>query len=214
MWPHSGSHSAQASVCSLRISNRAVNRRDDQRNTIELPKGISKGTSHLTVEMSLKKVTTCLWFDGQAEEAANLYTSVFANSKITFVQRYSDAGKETHGREPGTVMAVGFELNGHPFVGLNGGPQFRFSEAISFQIDCVDQAEVDHFWDKLGEGGDDAKSRCGWLADRFGVSWQVIPTVLKDMLAATDRARADRATKAMMGMKKLDIAVLQQAFDG
>ena len=115
------------------------------------------------------KITTCLWFDGQAEEAAEYYTSIFPNSKITQKSHYMEAGREYHGREPESVMTVTFELDGHPFVGLNGGPHFKFSPATSFQVDCKDQTEVDHFWSKLGEGGDESQQQCGWLMDKFGV---------------------------------------------
>ncbi|KAK1751416.1 Glyoxalase/Bleomycin resistance protein/Dihydroxybiphenyl dioxygenase [Echria macrotheca] len=160
------------------------------------------------------KLTTCLWFDGKAEEAANFYVSVFKNSKITHVQRYSDAGKEQHGHEPGTVLVVEFVLNGHRFVALNGGPNFKFTPATSFMIDCATQEEVDYYWDKLREAGDESAQQCGWLADKYGVSWQVVPTVLKDMLGNSEKEKADRAMVAMMGMKKLDIAALQKAFDG
>ncbi|RYP70680.1 hypothetical protein DL771_005284 [Monosporascus sp. 5C6A] len=166
--------------------------------------------------MSFDKLTltTCLWFDGQAEEAANFYVSVFKNSKITHIQRYSDAGKELHGHEPGTVLIVEFELNGHRFVGLNGGPNFKFSPATSFMVDCDTQEEVDYYWDKLREGGDVAAQQCGWLADKYGVSWQIVPRVLKRMMSSPDKEKADRATMAMMQMHKLDIAGLQKAFDG
>ncbi len=160
------------------------------------------------------KLTTCLWFDGQAEEAAEFYTSIFANSSITHVQRYTDAGKETHGHEAGTVMVVQFDLDGHRFVGLNGGPQYVFSPAVSFQIDCADQDEVDYYWGKLGEGGDPGKQQCGWVTDKFGISWQVVPTKLKELLANEDKAGAGRATEAMMQMKKLDVEGLETAFRG
>jgi len=164
--------------------------------------------------LSPLKLTTCLWFDGQAEEAANYYVSIFPNSKITHIQRYTEAGREHHGREPGSVLVVEFELDGHHFVGLNGGPHFTFSEAVSFQIDCADQAEVDYYWDKLGAGGNPAKQQCGWLGDKFGLSWQVVPKALKEMLARGDGAAAGRVTEAMMKMKKMDIAELEKAFKG
>lgn len=164
--------------------------------------------------MSLNKITPCLWFDGQAEEAASHYISIFQkNSKITNIQRYTEAGKEHHGQEAGSIMVVAFELHGHPFVGLNGGPLFKFNEAISFQIDCASQEEVDHYWEKLGEGGDETKRQCGWLADKFGVAWQVVPTVLKEMMDSPDEEKVKRVTVAMMAMKKLDIAALQKAFE-
>ncbi|KAI8674112.1 3-dmu-9-3-mt domain-containing protein [Fusarium falciforme] len=166
--------------------------------------------------MSIGKISTCLWFENQAEEAANYYVSIFApDSKITTIQRYSEAGKEQHGREPGSVMVVEFDLRGHHFVALNGGPApWKFSEAISLMVDCKDQAEVDHFWEKLGEGADHSRQQCGWLGDKFGIAWQVVPTVLKEMLSSGDKAAADRATVAMMKMKKLDIAELEKAFKG
>ncbi|EEU45608.1 uncharacterized protein NECHADRAFT_80681 [Fusarium vanettenii 77-13-4] len=166
--------------------------------------------------MSIGKISTCLWFENQAEEAANYYVSIFApDSKITTTQSYSDAGKEQHRREPGSVMVVEFDLRGHHFVALNGGPApWKFSEAISLMVDCKDQAEVDHFWEKLGEGADHSRQQCGWLGDKFGIAWQVVPTVLKEMLSSGDKAAADRATAAMMKMKKLDIAELEKAFKG
>lgn len=174
--------------------------------------------SHFTskLNMSIGEITTCLWFDNQAEEAANLYVSIFApNSRILKMQRYTAAGQEIHGREPGSVMVVEFELKGARFVALNGGPaEWKFSEAISFQIDCKDQDEVDYFWEKLGEGADASKQQCGWLADKFGVAWQVIPTALKRMMDSEDKAAAERATVVMMQMKKLDIERLEKAYKG
>jgi len=160
------------------------------------------------------QITPCLWFDGQAEEAANFYTSFFKDGKITHIQRYGEAGKEVHGKETGTAMVVAFELNGQSFTALNGGPQFKFSEAISFQIVCDDQAEVDAYWEKLTDGGDPARQRCGWVADKFGVCWQVVPKALKDMIADSDPEKSQRTYKAMMGMTKLDIAALKRAYDG
>ncbi|KAF4979496.1 hypothetical protein FZEAL_4316 [Fusarium zealandicum] len=166
--------------------------------------------------MSQGKITTCLWFDNQAEEAANHYVSIFApNSKISNVQRYTSAGQGQHGREPGSVMIVEFELRGNHYVGLNGGPaKWKFSEAISLMVDCKDQDEVDHFWEKLGEGADHSHQQCGWLSDKFGVAWQVVPTRLKELLGSEDRDGADRAMGAMMKMKKLDIEGLEKAFKG
>ena len=164
--------------------------------------------------MPISKFTTCLWFNGQAEEAAEFYTSVFKDSKILHRQYYSDAGKEIHGHEAGSLLVVEFEMNGQRFVGLNGGPEFKFSEAVSFMVDCDDQEEVDYYWGKLSEGGDPSRQACGWLADRFGVAWQVTPKELKKMLSDPDKAKADRATEAMMKMKKMDIAELRKAFEG
>jgi predicted 3-demethylubiquinone-9 3-methyltransferase (glyoxalase superfamily) len=152
--------------------------------------------------------TTCLWFDGQAEEAANHYLSIFPNSRIGHVTRYGEAGPGPAGQ----VMVVEFELNGQPFIGLNGGPEFTFSEAISFQVPCQDQAEVDHYWEKLGEGGQ--WGPCGWLKDKFGLSWQVVPTVLPSLIGDPDPEKAARATRAMMGMGKLDIDALRKAHAG
>lgn len=159
------------------------------------------------------KITTCLWFDGQAEAAAEYYTSIFPNSKIMQKSHFLEAGKDYHDREPESVMTVTFELDGHPFVGLNGGPQFKFSPATSFQIDCKDQAEVDFFWAKLGEGGDESMQRCGWVQDKFGVSWQVVPSAMLDMVLDDDKKKVGSMTNAMMKMKKLDIDELRAAFD-
>lgn len=159
-------------------------------------------------------ITPCLWFNDQAEEAAGLYTSIFPNSRIVNKVPFGEAGQEIHGHVPGSVMVVEFELDGHPFVGLNGGPMFKFNEAVSFQVRCETQAEVDHYWDRLSEGGDPDAQQCGWLKDRFGVSWQVIPVVLFAMTTDPDPAKAKRATEAMFRMKKFDIAELQRAYAG
>ena len=150
----------------------------------------------------------CLWFDGQAEQAAALYTAIFPNSQVLGVTRY---GPNTPGTE-GEVMTVDFSLDGRPYMGLNGGPQFTFSEAISFQIMCADQDEIDHYWTRLAEGGEHGP--CGWLKDRFGVSWQVVPTRLTELINDADPARAQRAMQAMLGMGKLDVAELERAADG
>jgi predicted 3-demethylubiquinone-9 3-methyltransferase (glyoxalase superfamily) len=164
--------------------------------------------------ISSEKIVPCLWFDTQAEEAARFYTSVFKNSKLGTISRYSDAGHEVHGRAAGTVMTVEFELGGRKFTALNGGPHFKFNEAISFQIMCQDQEEVDHYWTKLSQGGDPSAQQCGWLKDKFGLSWQVVPTPLLEMLTDPDREKADRTMEAMLQMKKLDIAELERAHDG
>ncbi|EFY93708.1 3-demethylubiquinone-9 3-methyltransferase [Metarhizium acridum CQMa 102] len=153
---------------------------------------------------------TCLWFDGNAAEAAEYYVSIFPDSKITARQVYPQGDSEQH-RSAGRDLAVEFELNGHKFVGLNGGPKFRFSPAISFQIICDDQAEIDYYWDKLKEGGDPEAQVCAWVADKFGVSWQVVYKKLPDVLAGEDRARASRAMAKMMGMKKLIVEELENA---
>ncbi|HET6779164.1 MAG TPA: VOC family protein [Gemmatimonadales bacterium] len=159
-------------------------------------------------------IVPCLWFDTQAEEAARFYTGVFKNSKIGTIARYSEAGHEVHGRAAGSVMTVEFELNGQKFTALNGGPHFKFNEAISFQIMCKDQEEVDYYWNKLSQGGDPSAQQCGWLKDKFGLSWQVVPTPLLEMLTDPDREKADRTMEAMLQMKKLDIAELERAHDG
>jgi predicted 3-demethylubiquinone-9 3-methyltransferase (glyoxalase superfamily) len=159
----------------------------------------------------MQRITPFLWFDTQAEEAANFYVSIFKNSKIGRITRYGKAGQEIHGREPGSVMTIEFELDGQKFTALNGGPVFRFTEAISFQIDCETQAEVDHYWDKLTAGGDERAQQCGWLKDKFGVSWQVVPRALIELLSDPDRQRVERVTQAMLQMKKLDIEALRRA---
>jgi len=153
--------------------------------------------------------TTCLWFDGQAEEAAQHYVSIFKDGKVGRTVRYSEAGPGT----PGSVLTVDFEVNGQKFVGLNGGPEFTFNEAISFQIHCADQEEVDYYWNRLLEGGGQ-EIQCGWVKDKFGVSWQVVPEVLLEMIADSDPVKAKRAMDAMMPMVKLDIATLQKAYAG
>ena len=153
-------------------------------------------------------ITPFLWFDTQAEEAARFYVSVFKNSRIVSTSRYGEAGPGAKG----TVMTVEFELAGRRFIALNGGPQFKFTEAVSFSIECETQQEVDEYWRTLSEGGEEGP--CGWLKDRFGLSWQVNPTVLGDMLSDRDPAKAKRAMQAMLTMKKIDIAALQRAYDG
>ncbi len=160
------------------------------------------------------KISPGLWFDHQAEEAANFYISIFPDSKITAISRYGEAGKEIHGRPPGSVMVVSFELDGLSFTALNGGPIFKFTEAVSFQIDCETQAEVDYYWEKLSVGGDPQAQQCGWLKDKFGVSWQVIPSILPALLSDPDSVKSQRAFQAMMQMKKLDIAAMRKAFEG
>jgi predicted 3-demethylubiquinone-9 3-methyltransferase (glyoxalase superfamily) len=161
-----------------------------------------------------QRITPCLWFDGQAEEAARFYTGIFKNSKISKVSHYGEAGREIHGGKPGAVLAVAFELDGQSFSALNGGPQFKFNEAISFQVNCATQEEVDYYWDKLSAGGDPKAQVCGWLKDKYGASWQIVPTVLLEMLTHPDQKKADLAMQAMLKMKKLDIAALQRAFAG
>ena len=159
-----------------------------------------------------QKITPCLWFDTQAEDAAKHYVSIFRNSKILGLSRYGKEGFEIHGRKEGTVMTVEFELDGQKFVGLNGGPQFKFDEAISFQIHCENQKEVDYFWQKLSQGGQEGP--CGWLKDKFGLSWQVVPNCLIEMLTDKDAEKVGRVTKTFLQMKKFDIAELERAFEG
>jgi len=155
-----------------------------------------------------QKIIPNLWFDTQAEEAANFYVSVFKDGRIVDVTRYTEAGP----REAGTVMTVEFELRGQRFVGINGGPEFTFDEAVSFLISCEDQEEVDYFWEALTEGG--SEGPCGWLKDRYGLSWQVIPEGMAELFSDPDPRRAERAMKAMLGMRKIDLAALRSAADG
>jgi predicted 3-demethylubiquinone-9 3-methyltransferase (glyoxalase superfamily) len=155
-----------------------------------------------------------LWFDNQGEEAAKFYTGIFKNSKIVRIARYGEAGHEVHGRSAGTVMTVAFELDGQAFTALNGGPLFKFNEAISFQVNCETQEEVDYYWKKLSEGGDKKAQQCGWLKDKYGASWQVVPRVLIEMMSDPDVEKSGRAMKAMLQMKKLDIGELKRAYAG
>jgi predicted 3-demethylubiquinone-9 3-methyltransferase (glyoxalase superfamily) len=164
------------------------------------------------MSLATQKIVPCLWFDDQGENAVNLYVSIFPNSRIGEVSRYGKEGFEIHGREAGTVMTVEFFLDGQRFVALNGGPLFKFNEAISFQIHCDDQKEIDHYWEKLTDGGEEGP--CGWLKDRFGLSWQVVPQVLPEMLMSKDHAASQRVTKAVLQMKKFDIAALKRAYEG
>jgi len=157
------------------------------------------------------RIAPCLWFDEEAEEAAAFYVSVFKHSRIISLARYTAAGYEIHKRPAGSVMTVAFELDGQPFTALNGGPAFTFNEAVSLQINCESQAEVDYYWDMLSEGGDVTAQQCGWLKDRYGLSWQVVPTVLPELLKNYESAQAQGAMKALLRMKKIDIAELERA---
>ena len=161
-----------------------------------------------------QRITPCLWFDHQAEEAVAFYTSIFKGSRVVTTTRYGEAGREVHGMAPGTVMTVAFELDGQAFTALNGGPIFKFNEAISLQITCETQKEVDYYWEKLGQGGDEQAQQCGWLKDRYGLSWQVVPSILPGLLSDPDAGKSRRAMEAMLRMKKLDIAELQRAHAG
>lgn len=162
----------------------------------------------------IQKITPCLWFDDQAEEAVEFYISIFRNSKIVNIARYGEAGHEVHGKPAGTVMTVAFELEGQAFTALNGGPMFKFNEAISFQVNCETQEEVDYYWEKLSEGGDEKAQQCGWLKDKYGASWQVVPSVLPELINDPDSEKSQRAMQAMLQMKKIDIDELKRAYGG
>jgi predicted 3-demethylubiquinone-9 3-methyltransferase (glyoxalase superfamily) len=159
-----------------------------------------------------QKISPCLWFDTQAEDAAKFYTSIFKNSAIKQINRYGNAGREVHGKEPGSVMVVEFEIEGQSFTALNGGPRFKFDEAVSFQVLCDTQAEIDYFWSRLSQEGQE--SQCGWLKDKYGLSWQVVPAELPRLLADASAERLDRVIGAVMTMKKFDIETLKCAHAG
>ncbi len=159
-----------------------------------------------------QKITPCLWFDTQAEEAAKFYTSLFENSRIKRVSRFTKAGRDVHGKEAGSVMTVEFEIAGQNFTALNGGPQFKFSEAVSFQVMCDTQDEIDHFWSKLTDGGQEGP--CAWLKDRFSLSWQIVPSVLPQMMMDTDSTKSERVMNAFLKMKKFDLETLLRAYAG
>ena len=160
----------------------------------------------------MQKITPFLWFDNKAEEAAKFYVSIFRKSRIGNISRYGDAGAEVSGRPKGTVMVVTFQLDGQEFLALNGGPQFKFTEAISLVVNCETQQEIDELWEKLSEGG--AKNQCGWLKDKYGLSWQIVPTVMGKLMQDKDAEKANRVMKAMLQMRKIDIKLLKQAYDG
>ena len=158
----------------------------------------------------MQTITPCLWFDSNAEEAVKFYTSLFKKSKIRKIARYGEAGQDIHGRKPGSVMTIEFELDGRPFTALNGGPVFTFNEAVSFQVSCRTQKEIDYYWTRLSKGGDPKAQQCGWLKDKFGVSWQIVPSMLREMLQRKDSQYPDHVMNAVLQMKKLDIKKLQQ----
>ena len=162
----------------------------------------------------LQKITPCLWFDHQAEDAAKFYVSIFENSSVGTVKRYGKEGFEIHGRPEGSAMTVTFRLEGQEFTALNGGPLFKFTEAVSFVVHCKSQAEVDRYWEKLTEGGDEKAQRCGWLKDKYGLSWQIVPIALFDLMSDADAIKSGRVMNAMLQMKKLDLAALKRAHDG
>jgi predicted 3-demethylubiquinone-9 3-methyltransferase (glyoxalase superfamily) len=162
----------------------------------------------------MQPITPCLWFDHQAEEAAEFYTSIFRNATIGRIARYGAAGRAVHGQPPGTVMTVAFELNGQPFTALNGGPVFKFNEAISLQVLCETQEEIDYYWERLSTGGDENAQQCGWLKDKYGVSWQIIPAALVEMSSDPDPARSGRVMEAILKMKKINFDELKRAYAG
>lgn len=164
--------------------------------------------------MALQKIVPCLWFNTEAEDAAKFYVSIFKNSSIGHISRFGKEGFEIHGQKEGTALTVPFTLEGQQYTALNGGPQFKFNEAISMQVMCKDQQEVDYYWEKLSAGGDPKAQQCGWLKDKFGLSWQVVPEVLPKLLSDPDKAKTERVMKALFPMKKLDIAALERAYRG
>jgi predicted 3-demethylubiquinone-9 3-methyltransferase (glyoxalase superfamily) len=164
---------------------------------------------------TIQKIVPCLWFDSEAEQAACHYVSIFEeDSRILRMSRYTHEGQEIHGREPGSVMTVHFHLAGCELTALNGGPVFRFTEAVSLQVMCDTQTEIDRLWEKLGADGDPKAQQCGWLKDKFGLSWQIVPAILSELFADPDTTRTARAMRAMLQMKKLEIASLQAAYEG
>jgi predicted 3-demethylubiquinone-9 3-methyltransferase (glyoxalase superfamily) len=160
---------------------------------------------------AIQRIRPCLWFDTQAEDAAKFYVSIFEHSRITRISHYGKEGQDIHGKPPGSVLTVAFELDGTPFTALNGGPSFKFNEAISLQVSCETQEEIDRYWEGLSAGGDPKAQKCGWLKDRYGVSWQVIPAILPALIDDENTKKADRTMRALLGMKKLDIDALKTA---
>lgn len=163
---------------------------------------------------ALQKISTNLWFNTQAQEAVQFYTSIFKNSSIGRIAYYGKEGHEIHGMPAGSVMTIEFRLEQHDFLALNGGPVFKFNEAVSFIVNCADQPEIDYYWQKLSEGGDKSAQQCGWLKDKYGLSWQIVPTAMGDMMADPDPERRGKVMAAMLKMKKLDLAALKQAHNG
>jgi predicted 3-demethylubiquinone-9 3-methyltransferase (glyoxalase superfamily) len=161
----------------------------------------------------MQRISPCLWFDNQAEEAAKFYVSIFKNSRVGQIARYGEAGAEVSGRPKGSVMTVIFELDGQEFMALNGGPIFKFTEAISFMVNCETQEEIDRMWEKLSEGGDKKAQQCGWLKDKYGLSWQIVPTVLGEMMQDKNPEKTNRVMQAILQMKKIDIKTLKQAYE-
>src|SRR5438034_2275079 len=163
---------------------------------------------------TIQRISAFLWFDSEAEQAARLYTGIFKNSRIGTITRYGKAGFEIHQRPAGSVMTVLFELDEQQFTALNGGPLFKFNESISFQVNCETQKEIDYYWEKLTAGGDPKAQQCGWLKDKYGLSWQVVPTIMAEFFKSESSAKSQRAMEALLRMKKLDIAELKKAYDG
>ncbi|HEX2964288.1 MAG TPA: VOC family protein [Syntrophorhabdaceae bacterium] len=164
--------------------------------------------------MFVQKIVPCLWFDSRAEEAAKFYIGIFKDSRITRILRYTETGRDVHGKPAGSVMVVEFEIEGQTFTALNGGPAFTFSEAVSFQIMCMDQKEVDYYWDRLSEGGDENAQQCGWLKDKYGLSWQVVPRIMIELIGDPDPQKSGRVMEAMLKMKKIDINEVKRAYAG
>ena len=164
--------------------------------------------------LSASKISPCLWFDTEAEEAVHFYTRIFTTSQMVKVSYYGKAGYEIHHRPAGSVLTVAFELEGQSFTALNGGPMFKFNEAISLVVNCASQEEIDYYWNALGVGGEPRAQQCGWLKDQFGVSWQVVPATLADMMTDPDSAKSERVMTALLAMKKLDLVALQRAYAG
>lgn len=162
----------------------------------------------------MQKITPNLWFNTEAEEAAKFYTAIFKNSSIGHISRYGKEGFEVHHMPEGTALTVEFQLEGQKFLGLNGGPIFKFTEAVSFIVNCDNQEELDYYWEKLSEGGDKNAQQCGWLKDKFGLSWQVVPSILAELMTSEDKAKSGRVMNAVMQMKKIDIQTLKEAFEG
>jgi predicted 3-demethylubiquinone-9 3-methyltransferase (glyoxalase superfamily) len=184
-----------------------------RRNEIGAPRVAQRHVEEKLMPV-VQRIAVCLWFDSQAEEAANFYVSIFKNAKVTQISRYPKAGQETHHQKPGSVMTAEFELDGQSFTALNAGPVFKFNEAVSLQVYCDTQEEVNYYWDRLSQGGDPKAQQCGWLKDKYGLSWQVVPKMMAELYKDHESAKAQRAMEAMLKMKKLDIAALERAVAG
>jgi predicted 3-demethylubiquinone-9 3-methyltransferase (glyoxalase superfamily) len=195
------------------VSNGVLNNGRTHVKPSKIQSGARLPQSYRSKGKAMRDITPCLWFDSNAEEAVNFYLSVFKNSKIKTVTRYGKAGHEIHGKEPGTILTIVFELDGQEFTALNGGPIFKFNEAVSLMVNCEGQKEIDYYWGELSEGSDPAAQQCGWLKDKFGLSWQVVPADMDEMLTK-DPAASERVMTALLQMKKLDINALRKAYEG